>query len=68
MLFNSFEFLLFFPVMFLGYFLLPKKVRWVWLLACSAYFYMCWNAKYIILIGFSRGQILTVPLLPATTS
>lgn len=53
MLFNSFEFLLFFPVMFLGYFLLPKKVRWVWLLVCSAYFYMCWNAKYIILIGFS---------------
>lgn len=53
MLFNSFDFLIFFPLTLLVYFLLPLKIRWLWLLAASAYFYMCWKAKYIILIGFS---------------
>ena len=55
MLFNSFDFLIFFPVLLLTYFILPRKIRWVWLLGCSAYFYMCWKAKYILLIGFSIG-------------
>ena len=51
--FNSMDFLLFFPLVSLLYFLLPQKVKWVWLLACSVYFYMCWRARYILLIGFS---------------
>ena len=55
MLFNSFDFLIFFPVIYALYFILPAKIRWVWLLGCSAYFYMSWKAKYIILIGFSIG-------------
>jgi len=55
MLFNSFDFLLFFPVTLFIYFVLPQKIRWIWLLVCSAYFYMCWKAKYILLIGFSIG-------------
>lgn len=53
MLFNSSEFLIFFPFVTLIYFILPKKVRQYWLLISSYYFYMCWNAKYIILILFS---------------
>ena len=53
MLFNSYRFLIFFPIVTLLYFLLPARLRWVWLLLCSAYFYMCWRAKYILLIGFS---------------
>lgn len=53
MLFNSYRFLIFFPIVTLLYFLLPARMRWVWLLLCSAYFYMCWRAKYILLIGFS---------------
>lgn len=53
MLFNSIDFLIFFPVVAILYFVLPKKIRWVWLLASSAYFYMCWKARYIVLIGFS---------------
>ena len=28
-------------------------MRSIWLLAASYYFYMSWNAKYAILIGFS---------------
>ena len=29
------------------------KVRWVWLLVTSYYFYMCWNAKYALLMATS---------------
>lgn len=50
MLFNSTGYLLFLPIVLLVYFILPQKVRYVWLLISSYYFYMCWNAKYILLI------------------
>lgn len=53
MLFNSVHFMLFFPVVTLMYFLIKPKIRWVWLLISSYYFYMSWNPKYAILIGFS---------------
>ena len=53
MLFNSIDFLLFFPFVTILYFLLPHRVRWVWLLGASYYFYMCWNAKYAVLIAAS---------------
>lgn len=50
MLFNSSEFIIFFPIVVTVYFIFPKKFRYVWLLVASYYFYMCWNAKYAILI------------------
>ena len=50
MLFNSYEFLLFFPIVTLVYFIVPKKIRYVWLLIASYYFYMGWNAKYALLL------------------
>ena len=53
MIFNSYQFLCFFPLVTLVYFLLPKRVRWIWLLAASYYFYMCWNAGYALLIALS---------------
>lgn len=53
MLFNSYHFLVFFPIVCLLYFVLPKKIRWIWLLASSYYFYMCWNPIYLILIVIS---------------
>ena len=53
MLFNSIDFLLFFPLVTAVYFLLPHQARWVWLLITSYYFYMCWNAKYALLIALS---------------
>lgn len=55
MLFNSLHFLIFFPVVTLVYFIIPKKLRYLWLLAASYYFYMCWNAKYALLIAFSTA-------------
>lgn len=53
MLFNSFHFLIFFPIVTLIYFFIPYRVRWIWLLITSYYFYMCWNPKYAILIATS---------------
>lgn len=50
MLFNSIDFLIFFPLVVLVYFLIPKKVRYIWLLIASYYFYMCWNPKYALLM------------------
>lgn len=50
MLFNSLQFLIFFPVVVLLYFIMPDKIKNYWLLAASYYFYMCWNVKYILLI------------------
>ncbi len=45
--------MIFFPVVLALYFVIPKKARTVWLLLASYYFYMSWNAKYAVLIGFS---------------
>lgn len=53
MLFNSLEFLIFFPIVIALYFAISPKYRWILLLVASYYFYMCWNYKYIILIAFS---------------
>lgn len=50
MLFNSIDFLIFFPIVVLFYYIIPKKVRNFWLLIVSYYFYMNWNAKYILLL------------------
>lgn len=50
MLFNSTQFLIFFPIVVILYYIIPKKARYLWLLVCSYYFYMCWNAQYALLI------------------
>ena len=51
MLFNSLEFILFFPIVCLVYFLLPKlKWRTLFLLVASYYFYMCWEPTYALLL------------------
>jgi len=53
MLFNSYEFLVFFPIVAAIYFAIPHRFRWILLLIASYYFYMCWNYKYIVLIMVS---------------
>lgn len=50
MLFNSLKFLLFFPVVCLGYYIIPHRVRYLFLLVCSYFFYMCWNPEYALLM------------------
>lgn len=55
MLFNSLAFLIFFPVVTAGYFLLPHKFRRWWLLAASCYFYMSFVPVYIVILAFTIG-------------
>lgn len=50
MVFNSVDFLIFFPIVVLVYFVIPKKVKNYWLLFASYYFYMSWNKTYALLI------------------
>ena len=50
MLFNSLDFVFFFPLVVCAYFLTPHRYRWVLLLAASYYFYACWKAEYLVLI------------------
>lgn len=51
MLFNSVAFLLFFPVVCAVYFVLPSlRVRNLFLLAASYYFYMNWQPVYALLL------------------
>ncbi|MCM1056574.1 MAG: MBOAT family protein [Firmicutes bacterium] len=50
MLFNSIDFLIFFPIVTLIYFVIPRKARYIWLLVTSYFFYMCWDAKYALLL------------------
>jgi len=50
MVFNSLEYAIFLPIVFALYWMIPQKYRWVVLLGASYYFYMSWNAKYLLLI------------------
>ena len=50
MLFNSIDFLLFFPVVVMIYYIIPQRIKYIWLLAASYYFYMNWNVKYVLLL------------------
>ncbi len=52
LLFNSFEYLIFLPLVAVIYFLLAPKYRWILLLGASYYFYMSWKAEYALLILF----------------
>jgi len=62
MLFNSLEFILFFPTVVCLYYLCPHRFRWALLLAASYFFYMSWRAEYIFLIIASTVLDYTVAL------
>ncbi len=53
MVFNSYHFLIFFPIVIAVYFVIPRKLRYLWLLVASYYFYMSWNPRYAVLIALS---------------
>jgi len=50
MLFNSFNFLIFFPIVTIIYFLLPHKYRWIHLLIASCVFYCFFVPAYILIL------------------
>lgn len=53
MLFNSVEFLIFFPIVVTAYFLCPQHYRWALLLAASYLFYAAWRMEYALLLLLS---------------
>ncbi len=55
MLFNSMEFVIFFPIAVLIYFVIPHKFRYLWLLLTSYFYYMCWNPRYALLLLLSTA-------------
>lgn len=65
MLFNSLTFLFFFPLTTIAYFLLPHRVRWLHLLACSCLFYAAFVPSYLlillalIVIDYSAGLLIS---------
>ena len=55
MVFNSSDFLVFFPLVVTLYYLLPQKFRWVMVLAASCWFYMAFVPAYILILAFTIG-------------
>lgn len=53
MLFNSLAFLVFFPIVTIGYFALGNRSRWAWLLAASCYFYSFFVPVYLLILIFT---------------
>ncbi|PWU14572.1 MAG: membrane-bound O-acyltransferase family protein [Bdellovibrio sp.] len=56
MLFNSVEFILFFPAVVIGYFwIVPAAWRWLFLLLASCCFYMAFIPEYILILLLTIG-------------
>lgn len=53
--FNSFQFLIFYPIVAVLNYVVPRKYRWIPLLIASYYFYLSWNAKLFFLILFTTA-------------
>ncbi|WP_029200255.1 MBOAT family O-acyltransferase [Oribacterium sp. NK2B42] len=66
MVFNSLGFLVFFPIVLIIYYIVPKGLQNFWLLLTSYWFYMSWNPRYGLLLllftvftyicGFALGK------------
>lgn len=63
MLFNSIQFLLFFPIVCVLYYAIPDKIKNLHLLIASYFFYMCWNPYYSLLLLFSTTVTFICGLL-----
>jgi D-alanyl-lipoteichoic acid acyltransferase DltB (MBOAT superfamily) len=52
-LFNSWIFFLFLPLVFAAVYSIPQKYRWIVLLVASYIFYGWWKAEFLLIIAFS---------------
>ena len=63
MSFTSLTFAVFLGIMLLGYYLIPKKAQWVWLLLGSYVFY-AWSSPYLaFFLLFSTATTWLFPLV-----
>ena len=53
MLFNTLAFAIFMTVVFLVYWIIPHKFRWMVLLAANIYFFFSFDVKYLLLLFFT---------------
>lgn len=53
MLFNSIEFIFFYIIVTVLYFIFPYRYKWLLLLLASCYFYMAFVPIYILILGFT---------------
>src|SRR5579871_1207496 len=64
-IFNSLQFLIFFPIVTILFFLLPYRLRTPLLLVASCYFYMVFKPAYILIllftitVDYTAGRILS---------
>lgn len=68
MLFNSLHFAFYFPIVAGAYFFFPQRLRWMWLLAASYYFYMAWQPRYALLLLTSTSIVYVAALLMEGTT
>ena len=52
MSFNSLSFAVFFPIVAAVYFILPQKVKNIWLLAAGYFLYLSWELSYGLILAF----------------
>ena len=50
MVFNSIKYLVFFPIVLIFYYIVPKRYKNAWLLLASYVFYAMWNVRYCALL------------------
>jgi len=68
MSFVSSQFLLFFPVVTVLYFVIPHRFRWALLLAASCYFYMAFVPVYLLILLFTVSIDYVAAILIERTS
>ncbi len=62
MLFNSWKYLIFLPVVFIACYFLAARYRWLFLLAASLFFYMLFSPYHIIVIGLMTAVSYVVAI------
>src|ERR1700722_15280215 len=68
MLFNSWQFAIFFPIVVMGFFCVPHPARWVWLLLSSCAFYACYIPEYLLILLLTIGVDYAAGILIERTS
>lgn len=57
MLFTSFEFIIFLGIVIAGYYIIPKRLQWIFLLAASYIFYCLASPVYLIYIAVTTLSV-----------
>lgn len=55
MSFDSINFIFFFPIVIMLYYILPQRCQRIWLLIASYYFYISWDVKYALVLVVITG-------------